>query len=65
REGRNLCIDIIQEIRSISGVSGVHLMAYRQEDSVPEIIDRSGVLGGRVPWYPGRDPQRNPNRLAS
>ena len=39
--------------------------AYRQEDSVPEIIDRSGVLGGRIPWYPGRDPQRNPNRLAS
>lgn len=65
REGRNICTDIIQEIRSIPGVSGVHLMAYRQEDSVPEIIDRSGVLSGRVPWYPGRDPQRNPNRLAS
>ncbi|MDE2264253.1 MAG: methylenetetrahydrofolate reductase, partial [Gammaproteobacteria bacterium] len=29
REGRNLCTDIIQEIRSIPGVSGVHLMAYR------------------------------------
>ncbi len=65
REGRNLCIDLIQEIRAIRGVSGVHVMAYRQEDSVPEIIDRSGVLGGRVPWYPGRDPQRNSNRLAS
>ena len=65
REGRNLCIELIQEIRSVAGVSGVHVMAYRQEDSVPEIIDRSGVLGGRVPWYPGRDPQRNSNRLAS
>jgi methylenetetrahydrofolate reductase (NADPH) len=65
REGRNLCIELIQEIRSVPGVSGVHVMAYRQENSVPEIIDRSGVLGGRVPWYPGRDPQRNPNRLAS
>ncbi|MDE2049563.1 MAG: methylenetetrahydrofolate reductase [Gammaproteobacteria bacterium] len=65
REGRNLCIELIQEIRSVPGVSGVHVMAYRQEDSVPEIIDRSGVLGGRVPWYPGRDPQRNPDRLAS
>jgi methylenetetrahydrofolate reductase (NADPH) len=65
REGRNLCIELIQEIRSVPGVSGVHVMAYRQEDSVPEIIDRSGVLGGRVPWYPGRDPQRNSNRLAS
>jgi methylenetetrahydrofolate reductase (NADPH) len=65
REGRNLCVELIQEIRSVPGVSGVHVMAYRQEDSVPEIIERSGVLGGRVPWYPGRDPQRNSNRLAS
>ena len=30
-------------------------MAYRQEDSVPEIVTNSGVLQGRVPWYPGRD----------
>jgi len=30
-------------------------MAYRQEDSVAEIVERSGVLEGRVPWYPGRD----------
>jgi hypothetical protein len=55
REGRNLCIDLIQEIRAVPGVSGIHLMAYRQEESVAEIIDRSGVLAGRVPWYPGRD----------
>ncbi|MEO8859654.1 MAG: methylenetetrahydrofolate reductase [Burkholderiaceae bacterium] len=54
-EGRQVCIDLIQEIRSIPGVSGVHLMAYRQEESVAEIIQKSGVLAGRVPWYPGRD----------
>jgi methylenetetrahydrofolate reductase (NADPH) len=65
REGRKLCIDLIQEIRAVPGVSGIHLMAYRQEDSVAEIIDRSGVLGGRVPWYPGRDPELNSNRKAS
>jgi len=65
REGRNVCIELIQEIRAIRGVHGVHLMAYRQEESVAEIIDRSGVLGGRVPWYPGRDPQTNTNRMAS
>ena len=52
-EGRKVCIEIIQEVREIKGVSGIHMMAYRQEDSVPEIIDRSGVLAGRVPWYPG------------
>ena len=30
-----------------------------------EIIDASGVLAGRVPWYPGRDPQLNSTRKAS
>ncbi len=65
REGRQVCIDIIQEIRSLPGVSGIHLMAYRQEDSIPEIIDASGVLCGRIPWYPGRDPDPTSNRILS
>ena len=64
-EGRRLCIELVQEIRTLKGVHGVHLMAYRQEESVAEIIERSGVLNGRVPWYPGRDPQTTPNRMAS
>jgi len=64
-EGRRLCIDLIQEVRTLKGVHGVHVMAYRQEESVAEIIERSGVLDGRVPWYPGRDPQLNTNRMAS
>jgi methylenetetrahydrofolate reductase (NADPH) len=55
REGRTLCIELIQEIRQIAGVAGVHVMAYRQEQAVAEIIERSGVLAGRVPWYPERD----------
>jgi methylenetetrahydrofolate reductase (NADPH) len=55
REGRQLCVDIIAEVREIKGVSGVHVMAYRQEQAVAEIIARSGALGGRVPWFPGRD----------
>ncbi len=63
REGRQLCIDLIQEVREIRGVSGVHVMAYRQEQTVAEIIQRSGVLGGRVPWFPERDPQ--PARAAA
>jgi len=58
-------LDLVQEIRTIRGVHGVHLMAYRQEETVAEIIERSGVLNGRVPWYPGRDPQANANRMAS
>ena len=55
REGREICIELIQEIREIRGIHGVHVMAYRQEETVAEIVDRSQVLQGRSPWYPGRD----------
>ena len=55
REGLNICVELIQSIRGIRGVSGVHIMAYRQEDSVAEIVDRSQILQGRSPWYPSRD----------
>ena len=51
-EGAKICIEMIQRIREIDGVHGVHVMAYRQEESVPEIINASGVLGGRSPWFP-------------
>lgn len=54
-EGKRLCMDLLHEIREIPGVSGAHIMAYRQEHSVAEIIETTGVLEGRVPWYPGRD----------
>jgi methylenetetrahydrofolate reductase (NADPH) len=64
-EGRALCVEFVQEIRGIRGVSGVHLMAYRQEESVAEVIDRSGVLAGRTPWFPGRDRPVPPLRNAS
>lgn len=51
-EGVQLCIDLIQEIREIEGVDGVHIMAYRQEHNVPDIVTRSGILNGRTPWHP-------------
>lgn len=54
-EGQRICLELIQQLREIEGVRGIHMMAYRQEETVAEIIDASGVLEGRVPWYPGRD----------
>jgi methylenetetrahydrofolate reductase (NADPH) len=62
REGRNLCVELIQEARAINGVAGVHVMAYRQEESVAETIERSGVLAGRTLWYPERDKDRTAAR---
>ena len=50
REGVRICIEIIQQVREIAGVSGIHVMAYRQEETVAEIIALSGALKGRTPW---------------
>jgi len=52
REGRRLCMELIQQVSEIEGVAGVHVMAYRQEETVAEIIDASGVISGRMPWNP-------------
>jgi len=43
-EGKKICIEIIQQIREIAGVSGVHIMAYRQEELVAEIVQEAGLL---------------------
>lgn len=47
-EGRRLCVEIIQQVREIPGVSGVHVMAYRQEELVAEIIEDAGLLPRRM-----------------
>lgn len=47
REGRNLCVELIQQIREIEGIAGVHVMAYRQEELVASIVEDSGILRDR------------------
>jgi methylenetetrahydrofolate reductase (NADPH) len=54
-EGVRICVDMINELREIEGVHGVHIMAFRQEHRVGEIVERSGVLGDREPWRPRHD----------
>lgn len=49
-EGKKLCIELIQQIQDIKGVAGIHVMAYRQEELVSEIVHESGVLKDRKPW---------------
>ena len=46
-------MDMIHRIREIEGIHGVHIMAYRQEHRVAEIVEATGVLEGRTPWHPG------------
>jgi 5,10-methylenetetrahydrofolate reductase len=49
-EGKTICVEMIQALREVKGVAGVHVMAYRQEQYVSEIVHESGVLSGRRPW---------------
>lgn len=43
-EGKRICVEIIQQVREIEGVHGVHVMAFRQEELVAEIIEEAGLL---------------------
>jgi methylenetetrahydrofolate reductase (NADPH) len=52
-EGKQICIEIIQQVRELDGVCGVHLMAYRQEELVAEIIEEAGLLPRR--WQKHRE----------
>ncbi len=60
REGMKICIELMQQLKEIEGVAGVHVMAYRQEQHVGEMVAASGVLGARVPWHPGAPPKPEP-----
>ncbi|MCJ7734541.1 MAG: methylenetetrahydrofolate reductase [Anaerolineales bacterium] len=43
-EGKQICIELIQQLREIEGVAGVHIMAYRQEELVADIVKQAGLL---------------------
>ena len=46
-EGRAICAELLEELQTIEGVSGAHLMAPRQEASVARVIEDSAVLKAR------------------
>jgi 5,10-methylenetetrahydrofolate reductase len=43
-EGLDICVEIIQQVREIPGVAGVHIMAIEWEDAVPLIVEKAGLL---------------------
>jgi methylenetetrahydrofolate reductase (NADPH) len=50
-EGMQICVEIIEQVRALPGVAGVHVMAFRQEEMVAEIIRRAGLfprVGGKT-----------------
>jgi methylenetetrahydrofolate reductase (NADPH) len=42
-EGINICVESIQRLKEVEGVRGFHVMAIEWEETVPEIVKRSGL----------------------
>jgi methylenetetrahydrofolate reductase (NADPH) len=42
-EGIAVCAEIIEELRAVPEIAGVHVMAIGMEDAVPEILARAGL----------------------
>jgi methylenetetrahydrofolate reductase (NADPH) len=64
-EGRKICVEMIQAIREIPGIAGVHIMAPRQDHYIPELVRDSGVLSGRKPPYVGAPRPSSVSALAT
>ena len=43
-EGVDICLEVIEGVRHIAGVAGIHIMAVFCEETVPEIVGRSGLF---------------------
>ena len=43
-EGIAITVELIQQVREIPGVKGVHIQAIEWEHKVPEIVERAGLL---------------------
>ncbi|EEG78222.1 methylenetetrahydrofolate reductase [Dethiobacter alkaliphilus] len=43
-EGVKLCVEMIEHLKTVEGVAGIHLMAVAWEEIVPEICERAGLL---------------------
>jgi 5,10-methylenetetrahydrofolate reductase len=43
-EGIRICIELIQQLRQIEGVSGVHIMAIEWEEAIKPIVEGAGLV---------------------
>lgn len=44
KEGIQICIELIRQLREIEGVSGVHIMAIEWEEAVKPIVEGAGLF---------------------
>ena len=54
-EGIQICIDLIQQLRQVEGVAGIHIMAIEWEEAVKPIVEGAGLYPR--PVVPAPEPQ--------
>jgi len=55
-EGIRVTVELIEQVREIEGIRGVHIQAIEWEQRVPEIVERAGLLPR--PTVPEAEPVR-------
>lgn len=48
-EGVEICLEIIDKLRKIEGVAGIHIMAVEWEEVVPELVEKASLLPRPIP----------------
>jgi methylenetetrahydrofolate reductase (NADPH) len=51
-EGIKICVEIIEQMKEIPGVAGVHIMSIEWEDAVPQIVKRANLSPRPDPKVP-------------
>lgn len=46
-EGARIAVELLQGLQAMPGIAGVHMMAFKREDDVADIIERAGIHAGR------------------
>jgi methylenetetrahydrofolate reductase (NADPH) len=49
REGKRICVELIEELTSIRGVAGVHVMAPGNDGAIAEVISEARAQIGKIP----------------
>jgi methylenetetrahydrofolate reductase (NADPH) len=49
REGKRICVELIEELTSIRGVAGVHVMAPGNDSAIAEVISEARTRIGKIP----------------
>jgi len=48
-EGIRIALEIVEDVRQIPGVSGIHLMTINHEEAIPRVVEAAGLLPRTAP----------------